>query len=97
MVAIRLCVCSFNMMKGPAKSEFFSCEVGGRRSATVQTGVDAGTNPIHRKTFVVGMRGGAVPVPPRPSDSEAVASAKREATKEATRTRVKTVTLEYVP
>ncbi|KAA0159307.1 hypothetical protein FNF31_04896 [Cafeteria roenbergensis] len=69
----------------------------GRRSATVQTGVDAGTNPIHRKTFVVGMRGGAVPVPPRPSDSEAVATAKREATKEATRTRVKTVTLEYVP
>jgi len=67
------------------------------RDATVQTGVDAGTNPVHRKTFVVGMRGGAVPVPARPEDDEAVAAAKRAVTARATRTRVKTVTLEYVP
>ena len=67
------------------------------RDATVQTGVESGTNPVHRKTFVVGMRGGAVPVPARPEDSDEVAAAKRAVTARATKTRVKTVTLEYVP
>jgi hypothetical protein len=72
-------------------------QVWARRDAEAQTGVDAGTNPIHRKTFVVGLRGGAVPVPPRPDDSQDVAAAKRAQTKTATKTTVKTVTLEYVP
>jgi hypothetical protein len=72
-------------------------QVNPGRAASTQTGVEAGTNPIHRKTFVVGMRGGGVPVPPRPSDAPEIAAAKVQRSKEVTRTKVSTVTLEYTP